>query len=209
MNLSVEDVKRWMHVSNQKIQENKEYLSELDQPIGDGDHGHNLGRGFEEVVKKIEREDYQEIGALMKDVAMTLISKVGGAAGPLYGTAFLKAADEWKGSPTITEELLIQGLEAAVEGLRTRGKADRGEKTLIDVWVPVLDYIQKNDVQPIELKEIAKEGMQSTNGMQAKKGRAAYFREASTAHIDPGAYSSYLLFEALYESVNIEEGAHD
>ncbi|RSL30295.1 dihydroxyacetone kinase subunit L [Salibacterium salarium] len=208
MDLSVQDLKRWLHLSNQKIQENKAFLSELDQPIGDGDHGHNMARGFQEVAEKIESKGYEETGALMKDAAMTLISKVGGAAGPLYGTAFLKAADEWKGETSLTDDAFVRGLEAAVEGLRTRGKADRGGKTLLDVWLPVLDYGKENKIEPDDLKQVAIEGMQRTNGMQAKKGRAAYFREQSTAHIDPGAYSSYLLFEAWSESMNKEENAH-
>ncbi|SDI60793.1 dihydroxyacetone kinase subunit DhaL [Alteribacillus bidgolensis] len=208
MQLTVEALQRWIINTNEKMQENKGYLSELDQAIGDGDHGHNMARGFQEVVNKIEGNSFEEAGSLFKQVAMTLISKVGGAAGPLYGTAFLKASDEWKEKTTIDQEALGKGMEAAIAGIKTRGKAQEGDKTMLDVWGPIHAYVTTQPLQREKLKKTAKEAMEKTKEMTAKKGRAAYFGERSAEHVDPGAYSSYLVFEALAESITNEGDAN-
>ncbi|MFB4163541.1 dihydroxyacetone kinase subunit DhaL [Alteribacillus sp. JSM 102045] len=208
MQLTVEALQQWIITINNKIQENKEHLSELDQSIGDGDHGHNMARGFQEVVHKMEAASYEETGSLFKEVAMTLISKVGGASGPLYGTAFLKASDQWKERTTVDQQALAKGMEAAVEGIKTRGKAHEGDKTMLDVWAPVLDYVQNKPIENDSLKETAKQAMEKTKGMTAKKGRAAYFKERSSDCIDPGAFSSYLIFEALAECM-VDGGGSD
>ncbi|MGY4688355.1 dihydroxyacetone kinase subunit DhaL [Salibacterium sp. K-3] len=205
MEITLEEIKRWIQTANEKIQQHKEYLSELDQAIGDGDHGHNMARGFQEAAAGLQDNGEEDVGALVKTVSMTLISKVGGASGPLYGTAFLKAADEWKGKTELTEEAFTKGLEAAVEGLKTRGKAERGSKTLLDVWIPVVEYIQQQGLDAAGVQQKAVEGMEHSAEIPAKKGRASYYGEQSVSHIDPGAYSSYLLFEALAETLNKEE----
>ncbi|SFL88303.1 dihydroxyacetone kinase subunit DhaL [Salibacterium qingdaonense] len=205
MELTLNVMKRWLVTADEKMQNHKEYLSELDQAIGDGDHGHNMARGFQAAVENVKENTEEDIGSLIKAAAMTLISKVGGASGPLYGTAFLKASDEWKGKDSLSQDEFTKGLEAAVEGIKTRGKAESGGKTMLDVWTPVLEYIQHHDIAASDLSAKAKESMQQTENMKAEKGRASYYGEESISHTDPGAYSSYLLFEALAEALDKEE----
>lgn len=205
MNLTTETARKWFLAAGREIQENKGYLSELDQAIGDGDHGHNMARGFSEVEKKIAVETYEDVGGVVKDASMTIISKVGGAAGPLYGTAFLKASGVWKNKSTLSDEEFVEGLKAAIEGIAKRGKSEQGQKTMLDVWVPVLEKAEKGSIDVHQLVQTAKEAMEKTKDIEAKKGRAAYLGDRSIGHIDPGAYSSYLFFEALAEAVG-EEG---
>ncbi|MFB5661826.1 dihydroxyacetone kinase subunit DhaL [Alteribacillus sp. HJP-4] len=206
MNLNISALKKWLYAVNSEMQQNKDYLSELDQSIGDGDHGYNVARGFHEAAAKIENADYEDAGSLLKDTAMTLISKVGGASGPLYGTAFLKAADTLKDVTSLTEEHLAEALQAAINGLKQRGKAEIGDKTMLDVWVPVCEYIRAGSVNADQLKSTAREAAESTKPMTAKKGRASYLQERSVDHMDPGAYSSYLLFKAMADILH-KEGA--
>lgn len=199
MQLSVEETKQWLRKINHKMQENKAYLSDLDQAIGDGDHGHNMARGFEEVQAKIDANEYEFVGALLKDTAMTLISKVGGASGPLFGTAFLKASSALQNEKHISETTIVPALDAAVKGIQTRGKASEGDKTMLDVWIPVLNYFKEQNFSSDQLIETAKAAMESTKSLAAKKGRASYLGERSVGHLDPGSVSSFYLFEALAE----------
>ncbi|RKD73587.1 dihydroxyacetone kinase DhaL subunit [Sinobaca qinghaiensis] len=201
MNLTTETAKQWLLAAGRDMQENKGYLSELDQAIGDGDHGHNMARGFAEVEKKIASKTYDDVGGVVKDASMTIISKVGGAAGPLYGTAFLKASGVWKGKAEVSDEEFAEGLKAAIDGIAQRGKSEQGQKTMLDVWIPVLQEAEKGNIEAEQLAQTAKEAMEKTEGIEAKKGRAAYLGERSIGHLDPGAYSSYLLFEALVEAI--------
>lgn len=192
----------WFDKMNTKIQDNKEYLTELDQAIGDGDHGINMARGFSEVKKKLNEapSDYESVSDVMKDVAMTVMSKVGGASGPLFGTAFLKMSIAFKGLSSVDYLTFSKGIEEALNGMKQRGKADVGEKTLIDVWSPVVAQLNEStrfDADQIQLT--AKEAMENTNNILATKGRASYLKERSVGHIDPGSASSYYLFEALSE----------
>lgn len=200
MNLTIDDTLKWMEKTNEKIQANKEYLTSLDQAIGDGDHGINMARGFQEVVNKLSVSNYENISDLLKDVAMTLLSKVGGASGPLYGTAFLKISMSVKGKVLIVKEDLALAIDEATKGIIQRGKAKEGDKTLLDVWLPVLRLLQKNDQMDWKkLEETAKYAMEGTKEKMAIKGRAAYLKERSIGHIDPGAVSSYYLFQSLAE----------
>lgn len=200
MNLTIDDTLKWMEKTNEKIQANKEYLTSLDQAIGDGDHGINMARGFHEVVNKLSVSNYENISDLLKDVAMTLLSKVGGASGPLYGTAFLKISMSVKGKVLIVKEDLALAIDEATKGIIQRGKAKEGDKTLLDVWLPVLRLLQKNDQMDWKkLEETAKYAMEGTKEKMAIKGRAAYLKERSIGHIDPGAVSSYYLFQSLAE----------
>lgn len=187
-----------MDAFNQNIQENKEYLTSLDQVIGDGDHGINMSRGSTEVVQKLDSETYESVSDVLKDIAMTVISKVGGAAGPLYGTGFLKMSSDLKGKNTIDEMTFIHSLEEGLEGIKRRGKSQVGEKTLIDVWSPVVETMkQDKGLNPSNILVTAKEAMEDTKNIIATKGRAAYFKEKSLGQIDPGAASSYYLFASL------------
>lgn len=203
MDFQIKDAIQWLDKTNTKIQANKAYLTSLDQAIGDGDHGINMARGFNEVVKKLESEDvYESVADVMKDVAMTVISKVGGASGPLFGTAFLKMAVVFKGHDPVDYPTFLKGLEEALQGVKKRGKADVGEKTLIDVWSAVVKQLKKTDNFQADLMvSTAKEAMEETKGTLATKGRAAYLKERSIGHIDPGSTSTYYLFEALAEVI--------
>jgi phosphoenolpyruvate---glycerone phosphotransferase subunit DhaL len=200
MTFGVEQAKKWIINFNDKIQENKEYLTELDQAIGDGDHGLNMARGFQETVNKITSGNYDDLGPLFKDVGMTLIAKVGGASGPLYGTAFMKASLALKDKKEVDRKELVEALAVSLDGLKVRGKAHVGDKTMIDVWEPVIELMKNREtISSKELSDFSKEKMEYTKELEAKKGRAAYLGKRSIGHIDPGAASSYLLFTSLAE----------
>ncbi|MGJ3222548.1 dihydroxyacetone kinase subunit DhaL [Geobacillus stearothermophilus] len=202
MKLSVEQAKAWIDRTNELFQQQKQYLTELDQAIGDGDHGLNMARGFQEAVDKISSNRYEDVGTLLKDVAMTLIAKVGGASGPLYGTAFLKMSQALAGRQEVNDQEWIAALEEALAGLKARGKAQVGEKTMIDVWEPVVMFLrEKGRLIAGEAAQLAKQKMEETKTLEAKKGRAAYLGKRSIGHIDPGSASSHLLFVALAEVV--------
>nr|WP_245345428.1 dihydroxyacetone kinase subunit DhaL [Halobacillus andaensis] len=189
-----------MNKTNERLQSNKEYLTSLDQAVGDGDHGINMARGFNEVVQKIDGADYETVSDALKDVAMTLMSKVGGAAGPLYGTAFLKLSTSLKGKDSVDQESFKSGLEEALAGMKQRGKSDEGEKTLVDVWSPVIETFT-NSFNPEDLVQTAQTAMEKTKDMKATKGRASYLGDRSIGHLDPGSVSSFYLFESLAETV--------
>lgn len=190
---------KWMELVNDQIDRQKDYLTQLDQAIGDGDHGINMNRGFKEVIQKIHQTTYDDIGKLLQDIGMVLLSKVGGASGPLYGTAFIKAGQVLKGKQGITISELGQALQESVNGIKLRGKSQVGDKTMLDVWEPVTKYIQQsgNTLNIRKLISYAREQMENTKGLEAKKGRASFLGKRSIGHLDPGAVSSYLLFETL------------
>jgi dihydroxyacetone kinase-like protein len=199
MRFTVEEAVRWIRNINEQIQLNKTYLTELDQAIGDGDHGLNMARGFQEVVQKVEQQTYEQVADLFKDVGMTLIAKVGGASGPLYGTVFMQMAKILKESQVTEFGALLPAFESALEGLKARGKAHLGDKTMVDVWEPVVRLLREegDNLEPEQLAVLARAQMESTAELQAKKGRAAYLGPRSVGHIDPGAASSAMLFSAL------------
>lgn len=203
--LQAEDAITWMEEANKKMQTERDYLTALDQAIGDGDHGINMARGFQEVMNKLENETYSNVADVMKDAAMTLMSKVGGASGPLYGTAFLKLSMTFKGKE-VDYKLFVKGIEGALNGIKQRGKAEVGEKTLVDVWAEVASSLQNHDCfSSGTIAEAAKTAMEKTKDTMATKGRAAYLKERSIGHLDPGSVSSYYIFDALAEVIS--EGA--
>lgn len=189
-----------------KIKAEKEYLTELDNEIGDGDHGINLARGFEAVEKKLPSLAGGDIGALLKGVGMQLVSTVGGASGPLYGTAFMKAGMACKGLTEIDGPAFVKAMEAAVDGIKMRGKATEGEKTMLDALCPALKVMQDDVAAGKSLKEAlqdaaqaAEKGVEYTKTIIATKGRASYLGERSLGHQDPGATSSLYLLQVLAE----------
>lgn len=189
-----------------KIEAEKEYLTELDNEIGDGDHGINLARGFEAVEKKLPSLAGGDIGALLKGVGMQLVSTVGGASGPLYGTAFMKAGMTCKGLTEIDGPAFVKAMEAAVDGIKMRGKATEGEKTMLDALCPALKVMQDDVAAGKSLKEAlqdaaqaAEKGVEYTKTIIATKGRASYLGERSLGHQDPGATSSLYLLQVLAE----------
>lgn len=194
MNITVVEVQAWLDDFAKKIEENKDYLSLLDTPIGDGDHGNNMSRGMTEYKKSIEDKQPNTISDTFKILAMALISKVGGASGPLYGTAFMNMTKATVGIDVISSyEELSKVIEQGQIGISTRGKADFGDKTMLDVWIPVVSSIKDENFND----EIIENAKNSTKDLVAKKGRASYVGERAIGHIDPGATSSSYLFETL------------
>lgn len=195
-----------MEAVRQSINTNKEFLTQLDGAIGDADHGINMARGFDAVMAKLNLEPDINLGAGLKRIGMTLLSSVGGAAGPLYGTAFLRAAVPVQGKTIVTEEVAAQMLLAAIEGIKERGKAVRGEKTMIDSLEPAYDALVsgwkegKGLMECMELAcRAAESGVEYTKTIIAKKGRASYLGERSIGHQDPGATSVLIMMKALTE----------
>ncbi|MGM0524102.1 MAG: dihydroxyacetone kinase subunit DhaL [Bacillota bacterium] len=192
MELTHEQAKRWLLNFHQKVTENKAYLSELDQAIGDGDHGSNMARGTEAVRDKLESVTEDSLEAVLKQAAMALISKVGGASGPLYGSAFMAMAKKAKE----TSELSTL-IESGLDGIKHRGKADVGDKTMIDMWQPVATALNGDALS----KSTIDQALEDVKPLKAKKGRASYVGERSIGALDPGAVSSGYLFTALIEEV--------
>ncbi|MBC1410907.1 dihydroxyacetone kinase subunit L [Listeria welshimeri] len=186
---------RWLNDFGERVQENKQLLSDLDQAIGDGDHGINMARGLSELKKAFTEKEPKDLKDVFKTAGMTMVSKVGGASGPLYGTAFLnmsKAVD----SDTIDAIGLTKVIEAGLEGIEKRGKSHAGEKTMIDVWEPVVHALHQEDLTD----DVVDAALQKTKDLKATKGRASYLGERSIGHLDPGAYSSALLFHAMLQT---------
>ncbi|HEL1737504.1 TPA: dihydroxyacetone kinase subunit L [Streptococcus suis] len=181
----------WMETFNKKIQENKDYLSELDSPIGDGDHGGNMARGMAAVMQELSEKDYETADQVFKVVAMQLLSKVGGASGPLYGSAFMGITKASQAGADLADTL-----QAGLEMIQKRGKAELGEKTMVDVWIPVIAALRESQLTT----ETIHKAVQGTKDIAATKGRASYVGERSIGHIDPGSFSSGLLFEAMLEA---------
>jgi dihydroxyacetone kinase-like protein len=186
----------------------KDYLTDLDAQIGDADHGVNMDRGFAAVRAKLPALGEACIGTILKTVGMTLLATVGGASGPLYGTAFMDAGSRMMGKKMINRADFSLILQAALAGVQRRGKANRGEKTMVDTLTPVVDYLNDvvatTDLDWVLLKnEIlirAQQGMESTLPLQATKGRASFLQERSMGHLDPGAVSCYLLIKTGLET---------
>lgn len=190
-----------------QIQVHKDELTELDNAIGDGDHGINLARGFGAVQEKLPELESQDIGSILKTVGMTLVSTVGGASGPLYGTAFMKAGAACKGLQELDAESFLKAFEAAIGGIKMRGKSDEGEKTMLDALGPAFRaYAEKAEAglplkTALEAAAIAAEnGLAHTSEIIATKGRASYLGERSLGHVDPGAASSALMLKVLAEN---------
>ncbi|HYE82925.1 MAG TPA: dihydroxyacetone kinase subunit DhaL [Clostridia bacterium] len=193
-----------IHAISEAINENKDMLTDLDAAIGDADHGINMSRGFNAVMAKLEETKEEDISTVLKKTGMTLISTVGGAAGPLYGTAFLRAAGIAQGTSLITREKAVEMLSAAVQGIKDRGKAVKGEKTMLDALEPALEAFFKGineDKSLLDCLETAclaaEQGVEYTKTIKATKGRASYLGDRSIGHQDPGATSSLIMLRTL------------
>lgn len=191
MQLTLDVYERWLRLFAKKVESNKLYLSELDAAIGDGDHGNNMARGVSAVEEGFNLKTPQDLTSALKLTAMAFISKVGGASGPLYGTAFLEMAKASSKTDDLNELL-----EAALAGIKKRGGASAGDKTMVDVWEKVLPAIKDGSVS----EDVIEEAVNATKDMQAKKGRASYLGERSIGHLDPGAVSSGYLFNSLLKA---------
>lgn len=178
-------------------------LNELDNRIGDGDHGTNMTRGFKTAADQLTAKPAADVGAACSTVAMALLGSVGGASGPLYATVFMRFATAWKGQTDVDAAALADGITAALDGLRARGKATAGDKTMIDVWSPVNDALQHGDGSAETLSAISQTATVAavnTKSLVAKKGRAAYLGERSVGTCDPGGISSAVFFEELVDA---------
>jgi dihydroxyacetone kinase-like protein len=204
--ISAASMLRWLELCAQTFQKHKDELTQLDAAIGDADHGANMARGFTAVQGKLASLQDKDIGTIFKTTAMTLISTVGGASGPLYGTFFLQAATGAAGKMALTPAELFSAFKAGLQGLMNRGKAAVGDKTMIDVLVPAIDALQPQEGESASTAldraaTVARKAAELTIPMVAKKGRASYLGERSAGHMDPGALSSALLLEALQETL--------
>lgn len=216
--------RRWIELSAQAIVENREELSELDRHIGDGDHGENLARGFRAILESGQVLAAQTGREVLQLTAKTLMFTVGGAAGPLYGTAYLHAAKAFPeclptdsmptNSPTgrLTSEAIVEIFTAAAEGIQTRGKAKAREKTMVDAWLPAVAAARQAAAAGLSVPQTlwaavdgANQGALSTIPLRATKGRASYLGERSVGHLDPGAKSSALIFKAAAQAADIFE----
>jgi dihydroxyacetone kinase-like protein len=204
-----EDIIRWLERVGAALHENAGYLTQLDSDIGDADHGINMDRGFKAVLAKIATMPSADSATLLRTVGTTLVSTVGGASGPLYGTAFLRAAGAIAGKEELAPADLVAMLDAFLGGIVARGKAQPGEKTMVDALTPGLAAAKEalnEGVSEAELTrraaDAAEEGMKATIPMLATKGRASYLGERSIGHQDPGATSSWLILRSLAETVS-------
>jgi dihydroxyacetone kinase-like protein len=212
MTLDVAWSERWVRRSAEALAGARVELTELDRQIGDGDHGENMHRGFQAVLAKLDDgTERTQVGQVLKVVATTLMSSVGGASGPLYGTAFLRAAKVTERDDLDASSVVVM-LEAALEGIATRGKATTGEKTMVDAWQPAVDAaarVAHDSADPVAVLQAAAEaadvGATATIPLVATKGRASYLGERSAGHEDPGARSTALLLgAALAAALTVE-----
>jgi dihydroxyacetone kinase-like protein len=208
MALGIEWTKQWVTLSAEAIESHRTELTTLDRSIGDGDHGENMERGFTAVLAKLpDVADDAAPADLLKLVATTLISTVGGASGPLFGTAYLKGSAAVSGVDDLDGAALVSFLAAARDGIVLRGKAEVGDKTMIDAWTPAVDAATAALAAGSSEREIlvaaaeaAQAGAESTDALVARKGRASYLGERAIGHRDPGAVSSVLLLRAAVEA---------
>ena len=207
MAVNRDDVLRWLALLAQVFAENRQRLTDLDLAIGDADHGINMDRGFSAVQAELSAHPPADLRSVFQNVATVLIRSVGGAAGPLYGTFFLRAGTVCSGKSELAPADLVALLQAGIEGVQQRGKAAPGDKTMVDALLPALNSMRHALENGSGLAKIldegvaaAEAGMLATIPMQARKGRASYLGARSIGHQDPGATSSYLLLKAAAET---------
>lgn len=198
--MQVNDVKTLILQAADEIIANKDYLTDLDRSIGDADHGVNMAKGFGFTKEALEA-DFDDYKTLFNKVATTLLSKVGGASGPLYGSFFMKFAASLKDVDELTRDNLNQAFTAGVDGVKQRGRAEVGDKTMVDVLEPVAEALNAGKSFD-EVVQIAEESMEKTKDIKAKKGRASYVGDRSIGHIDPGAASSYILIKETLGAID-------
>ena len=209
MSITGATVRDWLHAYADGVAERRAELTKLDTAIGDGDHGTNMDRGMRKAVEKLDAQEGDDIGALLKTVGMALVSTVGGAAGPLYGTLFLQLGTKAAGKEELDLAGWTEALDAAVTGVQARGKAVAEDKTMVDALLPALEALRAAEGEELgdalrSSAAAAEEGMRATIPMQARKGRASYLGERSVGHQDPGATSTALIVRALEAAVAAE-----
>jgi phosphoenolpyruvate---glycerone phosphotransferase subunit DhaL len=189
----------------QEMAEHREELVRLDTAIGDGDHGTNMDRGMRKAVEKLNSDELPDAGAVLKSAAMALVSSVGGAAGPLYGTLFLQMGGALAGQEEVDLPTYAAAWRKGLEGVQMRGKAEAGDKTMVDALIPGIEALESASDLDSGLEaaaEAAERGMQATIPLVARKGRASYLGERSKDHQDPGATSTYYLYKSAAEALS-------
>jgi len=206
--MGVDAFTSWLRDAASTLHDNASYLTELDAAIGDADHGINMDRGFKAIVELLDGTTFDSVDELMKKAGMTLVSKVGGASGPLYGTFLLRFGTALAGTSEIGAEAVGKALHAGVEGILARGKAELGDKTMYDAWAPALDAYDAAVAGGSNLAgaltaaaEAAAKGRDATVPLVARKGRASYLGDRSAGHQDPGATSTHLLLRCAAAAV--------
>ena len=197
------------HIALEKLtsllEEKKEYLTDLDSAIGDADHGINMNRGFKKVMEKIQGKEYADFAGIFRDVAMTLMSAVGGSAGPLYGTFFMKTGQALAGKNEATVEEFANAMQEGLNGIMTLGKSAPGDKTMVDALLPAIDALKNNHENEraawTSAADAAEDGMKATIPLLAKRGRSSYLGERSIGHQDPGATSSWYLISCFRDTL--------
>ncbi|WP_125764228.1 dihydroxyacetone kinase subunit DhaL [Companilactobacillus hulinensis] len=191
MKLELNEAQKWIELFVEKLEANKSELNELDTAIGDGDHGTNMDRGAKAITESFAKKAPENVSDLYKATAFAMIQKVGGASGPLYGTAFLDMSKAVKSENIELADLIQIG----ADGIKRRGESDIKMKTMIDVWQPIADAMKQDNFD----KSVVEDALDSTKDMVATKGRASYLEEKSKGHLDPGSQSSAYLFESLVD----------
>jgi len=204
LTITTKELLMCLHKMAEVLEANREYLTSLDAAIGDADHGINMDRGFKAVLAKLPSVEDKDAGTILKTVGVALVSTVGGAGGPLYGTAFMQAGMAVAGKYELEPQDVLTALDAALKGVVMRGKANLGDKTMVDALTPAVNALRRALENGSGLTEAleqaaaaAEQGMKDTIPMLAKKGRASYLGERSIGHQDPGATSSYLLIRVM------------
>jgi dihydroxyacetone kinase-like protein len=215
MQITADHIIRFIERAAERVKERRDELTALDAPIGDADHGTNLDRGFSAVMARLPALYDADAGAILDSTGKTLLATVGGAAGPLYGTAFIRAGALLQGRRTLGSAELVAALAAALEGVLARGKAHPGEKTMVDAIAPGVAALHTAQEEGLDLRAAARrallvveEGMRATIPMQATKGRARFLGPRSVGHQDPGATSAYYLALAMIDVLDEVERSH-
>ena len=186
----------WIATFSEAVIAKKEFLSDLDTPIGDGDHGFNMARGLAAVQEAMTATPPQSLTDVFKTVAMQLLSKVGGASGPLYSSAFLAMIKAIDNKETLNHDEVADMLQAGLDSVKMRGKAEVGEKTMVDVWTPAIVALREGTLNETTIDAM----VEATAPIKATKGRASYLGDRSIGHVDPGSYSSGIFFKAMLQS---------
>lgn len=207
--MTKEQIVKWLQAIGHVMEANKEFLTQLDAAIGDADHGINMERGFKKVNSQLSTVADKDIGSIFKSTGMALISSVGGASGPLYGTFFLRAGTAASGKHELNTIELADVLKAGLTGVIERGKAQVGDKTMVDALTPAVKAFEQAAEDGVGIAEAlgqtvaaAEQGMKDTISLIARKGRASYLGERAIGHQDPGATSVYLIIKALHDAVS-------
>lgn len=204
-----EQIVKWLQLAGTVMEENKEFLTQLDAAIGDAEHGTNMERGFKKVNSQLSAVVDKDVGSILKSAGMALISSVGGASGPLYGTLFLRAGTAASGKQELNTADMANVLKAGLLGVIERGKAQVGDKTMVDALTPAVEALEQAAEDGVDITEAlgqavaaAERGMKDTILLIARKGRASYLGDRSIGHQDPGATSMYLILKALHDVVS-------